>query len=292
MFNAKLIVIDAFVKHLQQAYLDTYSNLGPDYPGIIAFTCRMALENIARSEAPYHDMEHTIMVAQVGQEIIRGKHLAEGGVGPRDWVNFIISLLCHDIGYVRGVCNGDRYGHYVINFEGDTITLPRGATDASLTPYHVERGQIFVKERLGNSGIIDADVIMDNIEHTRFPVPANEDSRNTRDLPGLLRAADLIGQMADPDYIRKLSALYTEFKETGAAENMGYHSAADLRDSYPKFYWGMVSPYVEEGIRYLRMTHMGRLWTANLFNHIFSEEHHLPYIAGPERGEENLGEKN
>jgi len=26
---------------------------------------------------------------------------------PRDWLHFIISLLCHGIGYVRGICQGD-----------------------------------------------------------------------------------------------------------------------------------------------------------------------------------------
>src|SRR5215469_12457381 len=48
----------------------------------------------------------------VGQEILRGKHISEGGVTPRDWLHFIISLLCHDIGYVRGVCRGDGNGQY------------------------------------------------------------------------------------------------------------------------------------------------------------------------------------
>ena len=34
---------------------------------------------------------------------------------PRDWLHFIVSLLGHDIGYVRGICRGDRDGSYVIN---------------------------------------------------------------------------------------------------------------------------------------------------------------------------------
>jgi hypothetical protein len=44
----------------------------------------------------------------VGQEVLRGKHLREGGISPRDWLHFIISLLCHDIGYVRGISMNDR----------------------------------------------------------------------------------------------------------------------------------------------------------------------------------------
>jgi hypothetical protein len=38
---------------------------------------------------------------------------------PRDWLHFIVSLLCHDIGYVRGVCLSDGNGRYVSNEQGD-----------------------------------------------------------------------------------------------------------------------------------------------------------------------------
>ena len=79
-------------------------DLESEYPTIISFAAQLALENIATSDAAYHDVGHTIMVTLVGQEILRGKHISVGGVTPRDWLNFILSLLCHDIGYVRGVC--------------------------------------------------------------------------------------------------------------------------------------------------------------------------------------------
>src|SRR5919206_965525 len=149
MFNPTEVVIDAFVSHLEATYRRTYSHLEPECPGIVAFIGRMALENIANSDAPYHDLYHTIMVAEVGQQILRGKHLSEGGVSPRDWLHFMLGLLCHDIGYVRGVCRGDRPGRYVIDARGETITLPAGATDASLTPHHVDRSRLFVRERFG-----------------------------------------------------------------------------------------------------------------------------------------------
>ena len=42
-----------------------------------------------------------------------------GSVNPRDWLHFIVSLLCHDIGYVRGICRGDADGQYVTNLAGD-----------------------------------------------------------------------------------------------------------------------------------------------------------------------------
>lgn len=151
MFNPTNVVIDAFVQRIRENYMRIYGDMRPEFRAALEFVARMTLENIANSDAPYQDMEHTIMVTEVGQEVLRGKHVVEGGVSPRTWLNFVISLLCHDIGYVRGVCRGDDDPHYVIDFEGNTVTLARGATDAALTPYHVERSQIFVKERFENA---------------------------------------------------------------------------------------------------------------------------------------------
>jgi hypothetical protein len=59
-------------------YGQVYGVLEPAYPDIIAFVGRLALENISDSDAPYHDMNHTIMVTLVGQEILHGKHTREG----------------------------------------------------------------------------------------------------------------------------------------------------------------------------------------------------------------------
>jgi len=139
MFNPTLIVIDAFINELRLMYERTYTTLEPSYPGIISFAAQLALETIATSDATYHDGNHTIMVTLVGQEILRGRHISVGGVTPRDWLHFIVSLLCHDIGYVRGICRGDGDGQYVTNLAGDKVTVPEGATDAAMTPYHVAR---------------------------------------------------------------------------------------------------------------------------------------------------------
>ena len=275
MFNPTQIIIEAFVSELSIMYERIYSRLEPNYPGIIGFVARLALENIANTDAAYHDINHTIMVTLVGQEILRGRHISEGGVTPRDWLHFIVSLLCHDIGYVRGICAGDRDGRYVINARGDTIALPTGATDAAMTPYHVERSKLFVHERFGRAALahIDNREIEANIEHTRFPVPEDEVHAPTNDFPGLLRAADLIGQLADVNYLRKTSALFSEFRETGASEKLGYTSAADLRAAYPAFFWRVVRPYIDSALRYLRVTQEGKLWIANLYANVFSTEH-------------------
>ena len=275
MFNPTQIVIKAFVDELQVMYAQTYGILEPSYPGIMGFVARLALENIATSDAAYHDVNHTIMVTLVGQEILRGRHISVGGVTPREWLHFIVSLLCHDIGYVRGVCRGDSDGSYVINAAGDKVSVAEGATDASMTPYHVARSKLFVRERFGKVALthLDTSEIETNIEHTRFPVPKDEQHDPTGDFPGLLRAADLIGQLADINYLRKTSALFNEFRETGMSDTLKYNSAADLRANYPHFYWQIVQPYIGDALRYLRVTQEGQQWVANLYANVFATEH-------------------
>jgi hypothetical protein len=100
MINPTLIVIEAFIRGLRAMYERTYTILEPNYPGILSFAAQLALETIATSDAAYHDVNHTIMVTLVGQEILR-RHISVGGVTPRDWLHFIVSLLGHDIGSTK-----------------------------------------------------------------------------------------------------------------------------------------------------------------------------------------------
>jgi hypothetical protein len=274
MFNPTQIVIAAFIRELRAMYGRTYGALEPGYPGVVSFVAQLALENIATSDAAYHDVNHTIMVTLVGQEILRGRHISVGGVTPRDWLHFIISLLCHDIGYVRGICQGDGNGLYVTNLAGERTSLPKGSTDAAMTPYHVARSKLFVRQRFSHAFVqIDTAEIEANIEHTRFPVPEDEQHKSTDDFPGLVRAADLIGQLADINYLRKQPALFNEFRETGTSEKLGYKSVEDLRVDYPHFFWKMVRPYIGDALRYLQITQEGKQWASNLYANVFSMEH-------------------
>ncbi len=281
MFNPVSVIIEHFVEEIVAHYQQMYGSNVTDIQLIIS-NARNALEIIANSDAPYHDTNHTIMVTMVGMEILRGKILIEGSVSAKDWVHFLVSLLNHDIGYVRGICRADRSGLYAINKDMDTISPPAGSTDAFLTPYHVDRARIYISERFSTDEWLDHETISRNIERTRFPVPSEEDAQESADFPGLLRAADLIGQLADPQYFRKISALFAEFKETGQATKMGYTTAADLRSGYPRFFWDVVHPFITDGLRYLRRTQEGQLWVANLYANVFTEEHAAP-AYGPER---------
>lgn len=53
--------------------------------------------------------------------------------------------------------------------------------------------------------------------------------RDTSDLPGLVRSADFIGQLADPNRMQKCTALFHEFEVLGLNPKLGYKRPGDLQ---------------------------------------------------------------
>jgi hypothetical protein len=279
MINWQELTIDMFVEQLRKVYQRTYGEINSDFGNIVIWCGRLVLENIANSDALYHNVEHTIMVSLAGQAIIEGKHLREGGVTPRDWMHYMIAVLCHDIGYVKGVCTNDTRNMFATGVGDELISIHPGGTDVALTPFHVNRSKLFVRERFGTSllhdmtKLLDAELIANYIEMTRFPSPPDEKYKDTKGLGGLVRAADFIGQLGDPEYFRKSPALFYEFQELGVNEKLGYKAPNDLRKKYASFYWNSVSPYIQDALTYLRLSEDGKQWIANMHSHVFDAEH-------------------
>jgi hypothetical protein len=277
MINWQELTIDTFVQQLKKSYLRTYGDINPVYGRIVAWCGRLSLSNISNSDALYHDIDHTIMVSLAGLSIIEGKHLREGGVAPDDWMHYMIAVLCHDIGYVKGVCSHDAKDRFATGGGDELVYIPPDGTDVSLTPYHVNRSKTFVRERFGVNLLdgmrLDAERIASYIEMTRFPPPKEEGYQDTKGLGGLTRAADFIGQLGDPNYFRKSPALFYELQELGLNEKLGYRSPHDLRRNYAAFYWGQVNPYIQDALRFLSLTEDGKQWIANMHSHVFESEH-------------------
>ncbi|MBN1306165.1 MAG: hypothetical protein JXA13_17135 [Anaerolineales bacterium] len=279
ILNCHEIVIACAIEELKHAYRRAYTNLEPGIGDIVGWSARLALENIANSDALYHNVSHTVMVIMAGLSIIEGKHLKEGRVTPQDWMHYMIALICHDIGYVKGVCQADSENHFTTGIGDEMVELPPGGTDIALTHYHVDRSKRFVLERFGKGSLmevtkgLDAEIIAAYIEKTRFPAPEDEMGADNSDYGGLVRAADFIGQLGDPNHLCNAPALFYEFEEIGANERMGYKDPGDLRDKYAKFYWEQVSPYIQGALGYLRLTQTGKQWIASLHSHVFEIEH-------------------
>ena len=247
---------------------------------IIPFAARLTLECIGNSDALYHNVEHTMLITLAGHDIFKGRALLTAST-PTEYSNFIVACLTHDIGYVRGVVKGDGNDGWVVDATGRKVALPRGSSDAALAPYHVERSKLFVLDRLAVAEQLDGALIAGAIEHTRFPFSSAPDDQNIDEWAALLRAADLVGQLGDPHYLRKANALYYEFEEIGLNGQLGYGSPADLVDKYPQFYWDTVSPYIQNAIRYLNVTSSGRQWINGLYSNVFRAEHELR-LLGPQ----------
>tara|TARA_A100001037_G_C15126275_1_gene626344 strand:+ start:23 stop:1390 length:1368 start_codon:yes stop_codon:yes gene_type:complete len=270
-------ISEVFISLLEKSRQVIFPESPDKYSGIISDAVHTSLNLINKSDALYHDVEHTCMVTLCGQDILQGKKLLEGQLQASDWLHYTIALLFHDIGYVRNILNGDSENIQIIDgSNGDTIQLRDDATDASLTPYHVERGEVFLRQRAWNPEI-NVDLLCDLIRFTQFPIPKDRHSTFTgasssEQLATLVGSADLIGQMADPHYDKKISALYYEFYETGVTRKLGLNNVGDLRETYPSFFINFVRPHISEALKYLNATEQGRQWVANLNYHVFSQE--------------------
>lgn len=284
MLDPVALLTDAVVERVTAAYEEQHLGREPAYPRLLESETRAALSEISRSDALYHDVHHTAMVTDAGLAILRGLQAKGEPLEPREWLHFVLALLFHDIGNVGGVCPGDDGEVRVTGLGDATVRQPRGATDAFLSPYHVDRGKLYVRHRFADHDVVDPEVLAANIERTRFPVPDDAEYQCTSDLPGLVRAADLIGQLADPGRDRKLPALYYEFEETGANAKLGFSNPADLRADYPRFFWGTVAPYLVDAVAELRRSVEGRQWVAGLLSHLPVVEMAEDFLADEEEG--------
>jgi hypothetical protein len=283
-----MITIPELVAQALGSFLDveTRGRFGASHAALAEFlpyAAKLTLECIGNSDALYHNIEHSMLVTLVGHDILVGRALQRATTA-EDYANFIMACLTHDIGYVRGIVHGDEEAAFVADVTGRTVRLPTGASDASLAPYHVDRSKLFVAERLDGIEGLDAARIARAIEYTRFPYLASqtEELDDLHEEEGLLlRAADLIGQLGDPNYMRKANALFHEFEEIGLNKSLGYNTPADVIYKYPQFYWTHVAPQVQPAIRYLNVTSSGRQWVANLYSNVFRAEREVN-LSGPQ----------
>ena len=276
MFTIPELAAEALGSHLAEQMSRRFGSTDAGLIERVQSAARLAIECIGNSDALYHNVEHTMLVTLVGFDILRGRQLLIE-TGASDFEHLIVACLFHDIGYVRGILSGDSADGYVIDAKGNKAELPRGSSDAALMPYRVDRSKLFVMDRVAKVKWLDATRIASAIECTRHGAGDSDGEEGM-----LVRAANLIGQLGDPQYLRKANALYYEFEEVGRNKQFGYVSPADLTDQYPKFYWSSVSAHIQSAMRYLNVTSSGRRWVANLHSNIFRAERELSH-SGPQR---------
>jgi hypothetical protein len=189
-------------------------------------------------DAQYHDLEHTLQGTLCLARLLHNRHRANATplMTERMFQLTLLAIIFHDTGYLKK--RNDTEG-----------------TGAKYTPIHVGRSALFAREFLKRKGFSDPDVqVVQNLisctgvnaDLGRIPF-VNELERT---LGFSLATADLIGQMAAPDYVEKLPVLFQEFVEAakftsgGKANRYVFKSAEELMRNTPNFWEGYVVPKI------------------------------------------------
>jgi hypothetical protein len=196
----------------------------------------------------YHDLSHTMDCLLVTAKLIHGAGLNGIVFTHRDVTLGLISALMHDTGYIQA--GEDNRG-----------------TGAKYTLSHVQRSIEFMKKYFQDNAFPSEylPICRDFLRCTGLDVKIAEiefQSREHQILGQILGTADLIGQMANENYLEKLPFLYDEFKEGGVP---GYSNKFDLLKQTPAF-WEMVKKRLVMELghvdRYLR-DYLRVLWGIN-----------------------------
>ncbi|HKB60882.1 MAG TPA: HD domain-containing protein [Gallionellaceae bacterium] len=179
-----------------------------DYPGY----CRI--------ETPYHNLPHTLDVFLCAARLTHALHLSRIKLTDREIALVLTATLLHDVGYAQ-LRDGTETG-----------------TGAQYTPTHVARGIEFMRQYARERGI-PADFADDLAPVISCSDPmlsvTNIDFSDERiRLAGkIVGTSDLVGQMADRNYLEKLVLLFQEFQEAGMG---GYQSVHDMMRKTENFH--------------------------------------------------------
>lgn len=183
-------------------------------------------------DAHYHDLEHTLQGALCMARLLRGRHRQPAELPRLTQRMFelgLLAMLTHDTGYLKK--------------RGDT-----GGTGAKYTLIHVDRSIAFAGELMSANHFPAPQILavqnMIRCTGVNIKLDAIPFQNPLERIVGFaLGAADLLGQMAAPDYVDKLPTLYSEFEEAARHSPDGkmkaggfFASAEDLMQKTPLFW--------------------------------------------------------
>lgn len=274
MFRPSDLIIDAFVRFLRDAHEQAFADADPAFGRAIERAARLALPRIATSDALFHDLDHALCVVQVGQDMLRGRIIRDGDVSPADWAHGVAALLCLNVGQCEGAVDGDVGRHRVIDAEGGAMQLPEGSTDGAMWEVANARSQLFVRQRFVFDPVLDAERLAVLIAAGRFPPEPGQAAATG--IPALMLDAHLIGILANPRFVSRLTPFFLELQESGMAERMGLTDRTAFHADYPSHFWTAFAPRIQQGMELLAYTGAGRTWLATLRAHVLRREHDVP----------------
>lgn len=235
---------------LDAVFKDTVRLFRGDYPGF------------QPCNTEYHDLKHTTdtllaMTRLIHGGALNGLHFSKKGV-----LLGLISALLHDSGYI--------------------LTLGESGFGAQYTLTHIDRSihflrRYFLEGGYSNKDMDACDVILKctglnvSIPQIHFLSPENEI------LGKMLGTADLLGQMADRNYLEKLPFLYREFKQAGI-EGLG--TELDFLDNTPGFYEITCERLTHDlgGVAVYMRDHFRARWNADEDLYMMAIEKNIEYL--------------
>src|SRR4051794_23816071 len=146
MMNMVAMTADALGRLLHEDFKRTFGSAHQEHAERLDAISRVALECLGKSDALYHNVEHTLLVTLVGLDILRGRMLSER-IEPDDYAHLIVACLLHDIGYVRGILKGGSESSFVVDQSGGGGERPPGGPAAGPSPLPFRGAGLFVEKR-------------------------------------------------------------------------------------------------------------------------------------------------
>ena len=180
-------------------------------------------------DTDYHDLRHTQECLLEMARLIHGASLNGCTFSEKDVNLGLISAIMHDTGYIKTIHEA-------------------GGTGGKFTLVHINRSIKFMNKYLTQRGFESADIefCKNCLKCTGLTVKINRIkflSCENELMGKMLGTADLVGQMSDPFYLKKLPTLFKEFQEAGM--NM-YVDEFDLLEKTPGFWEFTKNRFVNE----------------------------------------------
>jgi hypothetical protein len=209
----------------------------------------------------YHNRGHTNEVVLCAARMLHGMHLAGQGLDADHIDAALIGALMHDVGYLM---------------KDDEA----GGTGAQFTDTHVLRGVEFTRTHLADlpPGVLDATTrVILLTDHRTHPDSIGFDNLQQQRAAYATATADLIGQMANREYLERLLLLYFELEEARIGNFLDIH---DLLERTSNFYRGTRTRLDQDldGVSIHLMQHFGLQQGAERNFYAESIERNLEYL--------------
>lgn len=175
------------------------------------------LQGYGRLQTMYHNTTHTNEVVLCSARMLHGLHLAGKGLDGEYIDAVLMGALLHDSGYLMR--DGENVG-----------------TGAQFTATHVSRGVDFARQHLAylpESLLATTVKVIQVTDHRQHPDWVRFDNPQQQLAAYATATADLVGQMANREYLERLLLLYFEFQEANLG---GFGDVHDLLEKTAGFY--------------------------------------------------------